>query len=272
MNCRTAGATATVVLALLALAGCGGGSDPDAAPTAPRTAPAPPAAPPARACYDLPFDQALQPTSEATPVPCTAKHTTETLYVGSIDPLVDGHLLAVDSDRVQQQIADTCRDRLAKHLGGDEETRRLSRIEAAWFSPTLTDSEAGALWFRCDLVFVTGPQQLARLPRSTKGLLSQENALDTYGTCGTTSPGGQQFQQVACSRPHKWRARATLELADGAGYLGKEAGEDANSRCRDLDARIAADRLRLRWSFEWPTREQWDAGQRYGYCWTPDPA
>ena len=27
--------------------------------------------------------------------------------------------------------------------------------------------------------------------------------------------------------------------------------------------------LKYTWSFEWPTRDQWDAGQRYGYCWVP---
>jgi hypothetical protein len=263
---------AGVVLGLTALAGCGGNPAPDATPPAATTAPAPPPAPPAKACYDLGFRQVLQPTDNAAPVPCTARHTTETLYVGRIDPLVDGHLLAIDSDRVQQQIARSCRARLATRIGGSEEDRRLSRLQASWFSPTLAQGEAGALWYRCDLVFASGPEQLAPLPRDTHGLLDAPNALDTYGTCGSTSPANPRFQRISCNRPHAWRIRGTLDLPAGAKYLGKAAGAAADSRCRDVDARIAADSLKLKWSFEWPTQQQWDAGQRYGFCWTPDPA
>jgi len=262
---------AGVVLALAA-SGCGGDTDPETAPTPAATAPAPPAAPPSKACYRLPFADALQPTSDADPVPCTAKHTAQTLYVGRIDPLVDGHLLAVDSARVQKQIATSCRSRLAGHIGGSEEDRRLSRVQAAWFSPTLSQSEDGALWYRCDLVFVAGADELGNLPKNTRGLLDAENALDTYGTCGTTNPSDQRFRRVACSKRHRWRARATIELVAGAKYLGKAAGAAADSQCRDIDARIAADSLKLTWSFEWPTKDEWANGQRFGYCWTPDPA
>jgi hypothetical protein len=31
----------------------------------------------------------------------------------------------------------------------------------------------------------------------------------------------------------------------------------------------ADDPLDFTWSQESPTREQWDAGQRYGICWVP---
>jgi hypothetical protein len=141
-----------------------------------------------------------------------------------------------------------------------------------WFSPSLDDSDRGALWFRCDLVALAGNDQLAPLPRSTRNLLSADGALDRFGTCGTTAPGAAKFERVICSAPHTWRARATVDLPAHARYLGKAAGAAADSACHDVDARLAADVLKLRWSFEWPTREQWDAGQRYGICWTPDPA
>jgi hypothetical protein len=76
---------------------------------------------------------------------------------------------------------------------------------------------------------------------------------------------------VICSQRHSWRARATIALPQDAKYLGKAAGAEADSTCRDIEARLAGDILDLKWSFEWPTREQWDDGQRYGFCWTPDP-
>jgi hypothetical protein len=240
--------------------------------TATATATPAPAAPPRHACYALDFDQAAAATSTAAPVPCSAPHTTATIHVGTIRPVLDGHLLAVDSDSVQRQIATRCRTRFAAYVGGTEEARRLSRLTVVWFGPSLAESDRGALWFRCDLVALAGHDRLARLPRSARGLLTATDALDRYGTCGTASPAASRFQRVICSEPHTWRARATIALPARAKYLGKAAGAAADSTCHDIDARLAADILELRWSFEWPTRDQWDAGQRYGYCWTPDPA
>ena len=33
---------------------------------------------------------------------------------------------------------------------------------------------------------------------------------------------------------------------------------------------LVDDPLSFRFGWEWPTREQWRAGQRHGYCWAPD--
>jgi len=277
---RIGSAAAGLALTVVASLATGCSSDsPRAAGTTSPTAAAPstsatppPAAPAARACYDLDFAAAVKPTSDAAPVPCGSAHTTATIHVGTVRPVVDGHLLAVDSDTVQQQVASRCRAQVARYLGGDEETRRLSRLTVVWFTPTLAESDRGALWFRCDLVALAGHDRLAPLPRRTRNLLSSPDALARYGTCGTASPAAPRFQRVICSEAHTWRARATLDLPAHAPYLGKTAGAAADAACHDIEARVASDILSLKWSFEWPTRDQWKAGQRYGYCWTPDPA
>jgi len=271
---RTTGLVAICLAAVLAATACSSDDPPKAEPTkASPTAPAAPPAPPAaRACYDLSFAEAVEPTSTADPVPCNGQHTAATIRVGTIRPVADGHLLAVDSDTVQQQIAGRCRNRLASYLGGDEETRRLSRLTVVWFSPSLAQSDRGALWFRCDLVALAGHDELAALPRRTRGLLGSSGVLDRFGTCGTSSPAASRFERVICSAPHSWRARAAIDLPPGSKYLGKAAGAAAEAACRDIEARLASDILNLKWSFEWPTKEQWDAGQRHGLCWTPDPA
>lgn len=276
---RRAPAAAVVLLLAVMVSGCssdapGSRERPSATASTSATpaAEAPPPAPPRGACYDLDFAAAAAPTSTAAPVPCTARHTTTTIQVGTIAPVVDGHLLAVDSDTVQKQVANRCQSRLAAHLGGDEETRRLSRLTVVWFTPSLADSDRGALWFRCDLVALAGHDQLAPLPRVTRHLLRSPAALDRFGTCGTSSPAARGFERVICSARHTWRARATIALPAGAAYLGKAAGARANDSCHDVEAGLARDTLKLKWSFEWPTRQQWDAGQRYGLCWTPDPA
>ena len=263
---------AVLVLAL-AVAGCsdGDGNSPDAGRGV-RTASPPPPAPPSRACYRIGYAAAVDPSNASRPVPCRRPHSTETVFVGTIDPIVDGHLLAIDSGRVQAQIAAACRSRVARHLGGSVETQRLARLQPTWFSPTLEQSDAGALWFRCDVILLSGPSSLGTLPARTAGILARPGALDRYGTCGTASPADRRFQRVVCSRRHSWRARATIPLPRDVRYLDAGAGRDADARCRDVEARLSGDALRLRWSFEWPTREQWRQGQRYGLCWTPERA
>ena len=44
--------------------------------------------------------------------------------------------------------------------------------------------------------------------------------------------------------------------------------------CRNIEAAraIASDALDYEWGYEWPTKEQWQAGQTFGRCWAPDPA
>jgi hypothetical protein len=252
------------------LAGCG-----KAAPVAagrqssPTAAAKPVSAPPLHACYQLDVAAGLQLSSSAPAISCQGPHTSLTVGIGHLDPVVDGHLLAIESAPLQRQIAHNCQVTVDSYVGGSNETRRLSRVQAVWFSPTPAQSAGGARWFRCDLVIAGSTTTFANLPAVTRHLLSARNALNQYGTCGTAAPGTTAFQRVTCSQPHTWRARASIRLPVGATYLAKAAGKTANARCRDIEARRAVDLTRLRWSFEWPTKAQWVGGQRYGLCWTP---
>ena len=101
-----------------------------------------------------------------------------TIYVGEFDPIVDGHLLAVDSEEVQAQIAKVCPSKVGDWVGGSKEDQRLSRFKATWFSPTLAASDAGADWFRCDLVAKRGEKSFVAIT-ATKGALDDSAGLDT---------------------------------------------------------------------------------------------
>ena len=259
-----------VLLALaVLLVGCGSART-DTSPESTRTGSPVPAAPPRGACYPLDVAAALRASSTVARVPCAGPHTSVTVAVGTLDTVVDGRPLAIDSARAQRQIANRCRAKVDRHVGGSVETQRLSLVQAVWFSPTPTETDRGARWYRCDLVISSGTRAFLELPRRTRGLLRKPGALDRYGVCGTAAPGTSGFSRVVCSDDHRWRARATISLPAGTRYLSKAAGSLANDRCRDVAARRAADVLHLRWSFEWPTRAQWKARQRYGLCWTPD--
>lgn len=239
----------------------------------PRRPVAEPAAPRDDACYRLTVRQLTRPTNASPPVDCGRRHDAETIHVGELDLDVAGHAVAVDSAHVRRQLTRTCPRRLAAHLGGSPQDRDLSRFEVVWFSPTLQQSDRGASWFRCDVVALAGPDRLFPLPapRRLEGLLDRDAGAAAYGLCGTAAPGDPDFRRVICGLRHTWRAIATIPIADGTRYPGVRAARaSGDDTCRDRARSRAGNPLRFRYGWEWPTREQWRSGQRFGYCWAPD--
>ena len=272
---------AVALIALAALTGCTGDGDETPAATVPTTAsptastPSPTPAKPAprprpRACYRLTYDQAIAPVTQSDPVACRGRHTSLTYAVGTIDAVRDGHLLAVDSQQVQDQVAADCPRGLPRFLGGTPEALRLSMLRSVWFTPTLEESDAGADWYRCDVIAVSVAGELAPLTGPVAGVLSRTEGRDRYGMCGTAEPGTEAFSRVICSRTHSWRAIRTVGFA-GATYPGLEQARSAGEGpCEDAGREAASDALNFRWGYEWPTAAQWDNGQHYGLCWVPD--
>ena len=270
---RRSALLASLALAL-ALTACSSSSDdkPDAAPspsTSATASPPAPVIPRAGDCHQLTMDEATEPVAVGKTVPCTKPHTAMTFKVGQLSLVKDGHLLAIDSATVRRQMADACPD-TAPLLGGDRTTQRLSRFEVVWFSPSLEEADAGADWYRCDVVAVQSEDRLLPLPPRLKGVLDRDGALDKFGTCGTTAPDKRNFARVLCSQKHSWRAVDVIDLPADARYLAKGVAAQGDAQCKDIATDRAGGALEFSWSFEWPTRAQWDSGQRYGYCWVPE--
>ena len=277
---RAAGLLA--VLVAVTTAGCSSGSDePSSAPSS-STAASPsasssaspratiPPAPLERSCYALTYDQAVAPSSDVARVPCARPHTAVTYAVGALDAVVDGHLLAVDSDRVQAQVAGTCPARFAEFVGGSLDDRRLSMLRPVWFTPTVEQSDAGADWYRCDVVALASDERLAPLAGPVADVLDSAEGRDRYGMCGTDQPGTRDFERVVCSQDHSWRAIAVVPFPAGD-YPGEQKVREAGqSPCQDAGASVASDSLDYEWGYEWPTAEQWRDGQTFGRCWAPD--
>jgi hypothetical protein len=251
----------------MVLAGCGGSSG-TPAPTLPPTA-TPVVAPTQGACYVLTFDQAVAPTAASRPdaVDCASSHTSETFFVGTLSTDVDGHLLAVDSARVQRQSARACPARLPEYVGGSADDLRLSMLRAVWFTPSVEESDAGADWLRCDVVLVGGAEKLSAWSGLLKGRLEKDDP--AIAMCGTAAPGSAGFERVPCSDKHTWKAIEVVDLP-GDDYPGetvvKDAGQD---QCKQAGQDASDDALDYKWSYEWPTEDQWNAGQNYGRCWVP---
>jgi hypothetical protein len=265
----------------LLLTACSGSGGPEAGPSPtpttaasspvaeePRTA-EPPPAPAEDACYRLRYDDAVAATVGRRPVPCREDHTSQTYLVGRLDLVVGGHLVAVDSDRVRDQVSTTCPGALGSFLGGSPEQQRLTMLRSVWFTPTVPESDRGAAWFRCDVVALARGGELATLGGDVRGVLATEEGRDRFGMCGTAEPGTEGFQRVICSARHSWRAVSTVPFEAGD-YPGEEqvrtAGEDP---CQDAGRAAADDPLNFRWGYEWPSRDQWRSGHTYGLCWVP---
>lgn len=267
------------VMAVTAVAGCSGDGDsddggaspsPTATPTPPPTAGPLPKAPAEGACYGLTFRQALAPTSAAKPTPCRDPHTSETYAVGTLDTVVEGHLLAIDSARVQAQVADACPAALPGFLGGDQAALRLSMFRPVWFTPSVAQSDRGADWYRCDVVVVAGDKELAEPDLGLAGALDKEAVRDRYAMCGTAAPDDEDFERVICGADHSWRAIEVVPF-EATDYPGVASLQDRlESPCEDAGLDVADDPLDYQWGYEYPTKEQWEMGQTWGLCWAPD--
>ena len=280
-------AAAAAVTAAVLVTGCSPGDQDDrddaAAPGASTSAtatPSPTPTPPPRAtepdrpekdsCHRLSFTEAASPTADLETVACKKAHTSETYAVGRVDNVVDGHLLAIDSARVQEQVAATCPRALQGTVGGTLDDARLSMLRAVWFTPTVEESDSGADWYRCDVVALAGADRLIKVRGSLAGALDTPEGRTTYGMCGTASPDEKSFERVPCGRAHSWRAISVVGLPAGD-YPGPGAIADAGSTpCQDAAADRAADPLDYEWAFEGPDRDQWAAGQTFVRCWAPD--
>ena len=268
----TAGAAVLALLLAVLMAGCNGATDDDTSDasttSAPPTATEPPPAPPTGTCYQMSFDEALSPTAAGEERPCRRPHATETYHVGRLDLVAGGHQSAVDSEQVQQQVATACPAALPRFLGGDLETLRLSMIRPVWFTPTLEESDLGADWFRCDVAVVARDEALVPLTGSLKRALAAEGGLDRYAMCGTAAPDSPKFERVVCSAEHSWRAISVVPLTAQKKYPGEAAVRQRGAGCEDAALEHVEDPLATwGWAYEWPTKEQWEAGTTFGRCW-----
>jgi hypothetical protein len=266
---RVAALAATAIV----LTACSDGGEPQADPEATTPSPLPRATeaprPEVGACYRLTFDEALGYTSDIPATSCRKAHTSVTYAVGDLDNVVHGHLVAVDSRRVKDQVARTCPRRLGDHVGGTLAQRRLSMLRPVWFTPTVEESDAGAGWFRCDVIAVARDDHLANLRAGVKGALGTAEGRDRWGMCGTAEPGADDFERVLCSLRHTWRAVEVVTFPEGKYPGERAAAAHGREQCKDAGNDAAEDPLDFQWGYEWPTADQWDAGTTYGLCWVP---
>jgi hypothetical protein len=276
MTLRMLSAPLAAVVLALGLVGCSGSTNSTAdspptqvlrspTPTATETVPTRPPKPPhAHTCYRLAYDDALAPTRTTKPAPCTRVHTAVTFFVGQYDAS-----LPVDGTEVHQLESTACPRRFAAFVGGTLEDRRLSLLRTVWFTPTVAQAAAGAHWFECVAIALRDDEHLALIQGRVEGVLDRSAGRDHYALCGTAEPGSDAFEQRICAAPHSWVALRAFPFKPGP-YPGVERVRSAGQQpCQDAGADASSDPFNYRWSYQWPTLQQWREGRTYGVCWAP---
>ncbi len=221
-------------------------------------------------CHTMTLSEVTATSAAGTSSDCAHRPTTITVAVGRL--AVKGSAVAPGSRAAQDLMRRTCQPRLASWLGTDPRGLRLSRLTAVWFLPTPEQLQAGARWFRCDVVGFDRGDHLIPLPapHQLRGSLRGERGAARYALCGTAKPGDKRFRRVTCSMKHSWKAVSTVDLAGGKAYPGQKAvRERGDSTCSDRVRARSGNALTYDYGWEWPTAQQWRAGQHYGFCWAP---
>lgn len=254
-----------VVSPLLALALLGGcGEDvPDGADPAQVDAAQPSAV---GGCRNLDPKHTAEPTNASPLVPCTEPHTAETFAAGELPAQFDdADYQAEELDRWAYR---ACSDALVTYLGGDQSTVMRSILSWVWFRPSPKAWDAGARWYRCDVVG-GGPlsKRYLDLPTTTRGLMARAND-DHWMACvrGKTVAEGSK---VPCSKPHEWRAVTTIKVGEPSEpYPGDEAvvatTKDFCSGSVGAWLGYPAD---YDYGYTWFGEAEWEAGNRRSVCW-----
>lgn len=255
-------------VAVALLTGCTGaaplgsaGTGPDAA--VPGTVAAV-AAPEAGTCRALPAAAVERPDDSSPAVPCRDPHTAETFAVGEF-----GDRLAtagIDDARLSERVLDVCGRRFRRTVGADESLALRTVLTWAWFRPSPEAWEAGARWYRCDLL-AQDPEGLRELQGSAQGVLLGRPE-DRWLLCAS----GEQLAEaprVACDRPHDWRAVTTVVLGGpGEVYPGDRVVEvRTRDFCSDSVRGWLGYPVAFDYGYTWLGSAEWQAGERRSTCW-----
>lgn len=217
-------------------------------------------------CRSLDVEDISRSTDDTAPVPCSEPHTTQTFLVDEFT----GKAAASDHDdsRLGAQAYERCQSEFIEYVGGTESLVMRSMLTWAWFRPTDEQWEAGARWFRCDVV--GGGEQseeLVELPETAEGILLGQPD-DKWMVCadGETVAGSMK---LSCDQPHTWRAVTTIVLGQAKDpYPGQRLVEvKTRDFCSESVGAWLNYPLEYDYGYTWFHEPEWKAGNRRSICW-----
>lgn len=284
-GCRWASAAVASLLAL-ALVGCGPTVSPSATgahtgattPTAGGSSkatqstpdPQPPPPPVTGVCRNYPYLRITGYSNNAPQVACSSPHTAYTFAVRRLPPRVIVPGVAISNTTVQGAAAMICQRAFGRFVGGTPTTRALSRLSVTYFVAPQRGFNRGAHWVRCDVVALLTRHRLAPLPkRPLAAFLDGKNALRRYGVCSSAAPTSGGSQLVACMWAHEYRAVTAISLGPThSTYPGLSVAKVwGQHKCRSHIASLVGTSDGYTFAWTYPTKHDWRAHQRFGYCW-----
>ena len=254
-------ALAALVLVLApALAGCGSGDDEPAASDAVE-------APQVGACRVLGADDVARPDDTTKTVDCAQPHTAETYAVGDLPAeLQDAEW---DSEELGAWAYQTCSQGFQQFLGADESTVMRTVLSWAWFRPSEAAWDAGARWYRCDLV--GGGEKSASyvdLPATSAAGLLADRPDDQWMVC-VDGQSVESAPKIPCTEKHNWRAVTTIKVGEpGDPYPGDRPVEvTTRDYCSQSVAAWLGYPPEYDFGYTWFHEGEWKAGNRRSICW-----
>ncbi len=218
-------------------------------------------------CRALKPDDLGRSTNDTKPVSCARQHTAETFLVSTFPG--EEATGEPDDEKLGAFAYDVCQKGFMQFLGGDESLAMRSTLTWAWFRPSEKGWDAGARWFRCDVI--GGGQQSKRfvnLPETAEGILLGRPD-DRWLVCAD-GPTVRGSVKIPCSEPHDWRAISTIQLGKpGDPYPGDRVVEvKTRDFCSDqVGAWLNYPVEDYDFGFTWFHEGEWKAGNRRSICW-----
>lgn len=223
-------------------------------------------APDPGACRVLEPADIAEASNDTEPVDCSEPHNAETFLVGPFK----GDLAEAeyDDERLGQLVYERCSKGFRKFTGADESLALRSVLSWAWWRPSEEDWEAGARWFRCDVVGGSDTStELVGLPKTAKGVLLGIPG-DRWMAC-VEAAEVSGAPQVPCSEPHTWRAVSTVVVGkDQDKYPGDRVVEVlSRDYCSDWVGAWMNYPVDYEYGYTWFSKGEWEAGNRRSICW-----
>lgn len=218
------------------------------------------------ACRVLTPDDVAAASNASRTVDCATEHTAQTFAVGTLpDELAD---VDYDDAALGSWAYDTCSKRFEKFLGADESLVMRTVVSWAWFRPSEKAWDAGARWYRCDVV--GGGEQsktYVPLPEETRGLLLGKPD-DQWMVCAA-GPSVSGSVKIPCTEPHDWRAVSTIKLGEPEDPYPGDRLSQVRSRdfCSTQVAAYLSYAADYDFGYTWFHEAEWQAGNRRSVCW-----
>jgi hypothetical protein len=159
-------------------------------------------------CWDVPPEEALVATywnDDSSPVPCTASHTTETVFAEHVDQ--------VDPEGAIASFGRFCALKASEYVGAG---RQWVPVHAALYLPSDAQMASGQSWVRCDVGLATGPRtsEARVLASSLANAATSQRA--TVWACLDSLEGWEQARWVSCAEPHAYETSGRLLVVENA--------------------------------------------------------